>query len=338
MPDPARAQVPSPKSRPRPSPGNFAEEKIVEVERLPVARLRALRRGRRGDGGQEGDAVPPKIGNGTRASFREPHMEADSMEPVVRRRRVRPEIFVIVGLVFAAAAIAKPWGGSRPEPAVRPSPTAAITGVTSMPPAPSPTEPSLLAYYIDPGGAFEQALNDRSGLAGVSWQVLLSGDKHTTFGISTVSVVPYSAPQAPVPPSPTVSWLACPAGGTEVAIRPPLNGHIYALAATWPAGLRVSGVKITYAPFTVGNLKGGGVEVPPLAAEAVVLPYRSGAGVRPSIGSGRFWVASWAVRPAISGAALVSAWQVGPWPWPPGHYVITLATKGGPVSMAVAVH
>jgi hypothetical protein len=340
MPDFPRHPLPSstPPAGPR-IEADLSRQRAVEVGPVPVGRTRALRRGRdeagpgRGEAAGGGAGARPKLWDRTSG----PAIEDEPIQRVVRKRRIRPELVVIVfGLVFAAGAVAKPWG--TPKPAVNPTANPEIGLVATPPPTASPARTPLISREVDPVAA---ALGPR-GMGGrdwveVSWQALSIDDPHAALGVAAIgaAVVPYNGPYLPAPPLPVVAWQARTDPGTALKFTPPANGRIFALGATWPATVEVSAISISSASRT-GTSKAG-VKIKALPAQNVDITAMSSAGSRTATRSGEFWVPPSGHAPPLKGMDLAIAWQFGPWSWPAGSYVITLTTKTGPIALPFVV-
>ena len=80
MPDPARQSSPLPRPTSGPRLGRIEDEKVVDVERLPVNRLRALRRAGRGIEARRRPR-PACIDCRCRVPYAAPQLEGDSIEP-----------------------------------------------------------------------------------------------------------------------------------------------------------------------------------------------------------------------------------------------------------------
>jgi hypothetical protein len=255
----------------------------------------------------------------------------DSIQPVVRRR-LRPEILVLIlGLVFVAGAVAKPWGGNAPA-----APASAVPA-TTVPAAVSTARSS--ASLLPSSGPADLALDARApappSWADVSWRVLKTADSHAALGISTVglTVVPYSGPYPPDPPRPQVSWASSRGGGATTVVTIPAYTNVFAFAATWPRSLAVSGVSVAYTTPDQTATGAPGIPIMPVPASEVVLAPPTSSPAPTALRSGQFWVAPSGYPIDIDPGTLALVWQLGPWSWPAGEYRITLAARGGPVVM-----
>jgi len=251
----------------------------------------------------------------------------DSIQPVVRRRRLRSEFVVIfLGLVFVAGAVAKPWGGNPAAARTTIAPTAGSTAGSTNSARPS----QVLA-----GPARAAPAGHPPSWADVSWTVLKTTDPHAMLGISTVglTVVPYSGPYQPDPPRPQVSWNASPGNGAATIVTIPASSYVFAIAATWPRSLAVSNVSVAYA--TPGETTAGAAAIPilPVPANEVVLAAPSAGPSLSPVRSGQFWIAPSGYPIDIDPSSLALVWQLGPWSWPMGQYQITLSTSHGPIVM-----
>jgi hypothetical protein len=327
---------------PRPAGGRIEGyepwQRIVDAAPVPVARMRApLRSGSAGRGtgrtGQDAGRPDPREKVDAR-------IEDEGIQPVVRRRRVRPElVMVALGLIFAAGAVAKPWGSTKPPVAPTAGPTLIGVVPTAPTPAPAvnPTRSPLIPSQADP----EMAALGPRGMGGrdwveVSWLTLAVDDAHTALGVAAVgaAVVPYNGPYLPAPPLPVVTWRANSDTGEAASFAPPANGRIFAVAATWPRDLDVSAV--TIGPAGPASKARAAARIKALPAGNVVLSGQSPSGAT-SPRSGQFWIPPSDRSPALKGLDLAISWQSGPWSWPSGSYVITLTTKAGPIAMPFVV-
>jgi hypothetical protein len=114
---------------------------------------------------------------------------------------------------------------------------------------------------------------------------------------------------------------------------------VFALALTWPAGLRVDSVSIDYlgtaasGPTVDMPVVAPAARVEPLPGFAVATPGGSNAVASPAPGhdlvSGTFWIAPSGDLAGPAPEHVQAAWQRSPWSWPLGMYRATLSSNAG---------
>jgi hypothetical protein len=267
----------------------------------------------------------------------------DMIQPVVRRRLIRPEwLVLVIGIVFVVSAVAKPWGSTPTlEKGRAPKSSPAQIAVAS-PSAADSASPEPLDFMGVPGLAKAAPIGHGRTWADVSWRALDTTDQHSTLGLSTVSltVVPYSGPYLPDPPAPKVAWTPSVGGAAATVVSIPPDTNVFAIAATWPKSLGVSGISIRYVVAAPLPYQPASSPVVPINASDVVLTSSVRASPSPSataVRSGQFWVAPSAYAPDLDPDTLALVWQLGPWAWPTGEYHITLSTSNGPVVMRLVL-
>jgi hypothetical protein len=273
----------------------------------------------------------------------EPRRLEDSVQPVVRRRRIRAEwLVLVVGIVFVLSAVAKPWGGTQPIiRGTSPTTTPAAIAIAS-PSAVDSASPEPVEFMGIPGMPRAAPNGHGRTWADVRWNVLQKIDTHAALGLSTVglTVVPYSGPYLPNPPSPQVTWSPASRDGAATTVSIPADTHVFAIAATWPTSLQVTGISISYLIVGGQPYQPASSPVVPIAAGSVVLgqpTQASPSSSRSTINSGQFWVAPSAYSPDLDPGTLALVWQLGPWAWPNGQYSITLVAPTGPVVMRLVL-
>ena len=294
--------------------------------------------------------------------------EGDAIQRVGGRRRVRPELVLLVaGVAFLVGALVKPWAGRAP--ATSPAPTDGISEIalaspTALPTdsggpaiavAPSPSHfPNIPPYdyrwpffLTSPTAAPSIGAASASALAAlwstVDWSVLRTTDPHTGWGF-TAALMP-SLPDGPNAPKPTTNWVD--AGYPPVYAAVPLTRaqSVYAIALTWPSNLEVTSVKFVYLgppespPYVPPDSFVADATVTPLPADRDTSPPVSpgdNATIPPwldpgvtAVRSGEFWLAPSEASPNIVAGSIPAAWQSSPWPWPYGAYQVTVTSTSG---------
>ena len=266
-------------------------------------------------------------------------------ERVGKRRPIRPELVVaVLGLVFVAGAILKPWGGSVPaRSAATPGQSQALqTGLVGLPlladasGRPGPQDTGGSRYY----GTAWQA---------VDWTAVTIPDGHSGWGVAAASL-PLRIGAAGVAPEakPDVQWIPATSAASHTTLAVARGRRVFAFAITWPSDEVVTSVTVNYTgsmtepPYVAsGGLKAF-TDISPLPATAVVpthrppLPTAAAASGRP-ISSGQFWVPPTDASPLVDAAAPAQSWSTLPWPWPMGHYKITIATSAGAITMGLTL-
>ncbi len=281
-------------------------------------------------------------------------LPVDEIARIGRRGRLRPELLVVIlGAVFVAAALLKPW----PNPPRSSTPSSPTSALALLPSGAEPTAPVSLAtqpgpsptvniwalippYNYRPGqwpppttGPATGGTAQSAGGAwqSVDWSFLAQQDPHTSWGVAALSLAPAAPSNQPVP---LFDWVPEVAPWSPSTLFVPGDSSVYGIALTWPDSLRVSSVTFDYL-----NLANPRVDVTPVPAAAVATPGPDSTGPTPSptpqqkkpagLTSGSFWIApsSDLVSPAPS--SLSTAWRASPWSWPTGMYRATLATNAG---------
>ena len=320
-----------------------------------------------------GPAIPRPAGRSglapraTEPSSRLGIPDADEIQHIGGRRRLRPEIaLLVVGAIFLIGALAKPWPSEPPAASAiaAASPSSSPASEPSTSAAAGPTGaiaavPSAVAYPDIPpynyrwpffGSAPSAAASGRPAAptvapiptwSAVDWSILTASDTHSGWGFAA-AVMPGTGPN---PDAPRTSWFD--AGTPPVFATVPLvqGRNVYGLAVTWPSTVHVTAVRFVYLgpPQSPSYLPPAGflpnVQVTPLPALRVASPS-AGPAARPTIPpwvdpaageirSGQFWIPpSEALRNAIS-SKLTMAWQSSPWPWPYGTYQVTVTSDTG---------
>jgi hypothetical protein len=241
------------------------------------------------------------------------------------RRRLRSEVLlVIVGSLFLAVTLLKPWslGPATPSSSAAPTgvPTSASTGVQSPVPADLAAQvPTSAAtawrspigwpdvpqwdYGWPVPGASEPAQPGAGTAAdprwsAVDWTVLSTIDPHDGWGYGTAMMSDVAQlPSGATTPTPFTSWFAA---GTPryatITVGPGL--HVFGLAVTWPHDIHVTSVTVGYigGPDHPANMPPAGfpayAQVSPLPAAQVASSSRAAGGsgaaatARQAIGAG----------------------------------------------------
>jgi hypothetical protein len=286
---------------------------------------------------------------------------ADEIARIGKRGRLRPELFVVIlGAVFVAAALLKPWP-NPPRSATPSSPTSALAllpsgaestaplSLTTPPespatqPEPSPTVniwALIPPYNYRPGqwpppttGPATGGTAQSAGGAwqSVDWSFLAQQDTHTSWGVAALSVPTAVQNNQPVP---SLDWVPEVAPWSPSTLYVPGGSSVYGIALTWPDSLRVSSVTFDYL-----NLANPRVDVTPVPAAAVATPGPDSTAPAPSptpqqkrpagLTSGSFWIAPSSDLVSPTPSSLSAAWRASPWSWPTGMYRATLATNAG---------
>ena len=270
------------------------------------------------------------------------------VERVGGRRRIRGEIVVlVVGAIFVAGALLKPWPNARPVATPSAAPTAGPTAgppvliaqQSSGPAAPTVTIPPWEVRTTAPGS--ESSLSSSPGVFfggwdSVDWSVLRTTDPHSGWGF-TAAVMPSLADGlvGPDASSPEIRWIA--AGFPPLIATLPLvqAQSVYAIAVTWPSYLKVSSISLLYLgePEYPAYLPPAGflpnTQVSPLpaarVASASIAPDTAGSAIR----SGEFWITPSEASPNAASSSIPATWQSTPWPWPYGAYQVTVTSASG---------
>jgi hypothetical protein len=290
-----------------------------------------------------------------------------------RRGRLRPEVVALVlGVAFLLAALVKPWpnpartsASESAVPLAEASGTysAATASAASLVSAASPAATQTVDIYLlippydyrpgqwpPPTPATTAATPADTPWSHVDWSFLTELDGHVRWGVSALSL-PSEAPVGRQP-VPVVSWAPEVAPWSPSVIAIPQGSSVFALALTWPSGLKIGSVSIDY----LGAADSGPtVDMPvaapigrltPLPGLAVATPPRpaaqstdaaSGAPVGGDGGliSGTFWLPPSSDLASRTPGPVRSAWQSQPWPWPLGMYRATLASNAGTMIVVV---
>ena len=293
--------------------------------------------------------------------------DADDIQPIGGRRRLRPEIAVlVVAAIFLVGALAKPWPSQPPAAsalaAASPSPSSsagpsasAVAGPTGeVAAAPSagkypdipPSDYRWPFFGSAPSAAASgspaaETVGPLPTWSAVDWSILTNPDTHSGWGFAAAEM-PGAGPGGAIP---RISWVD--AGSPPVYASVPLvqGLNVYAVAVTWPSSVHVTSVKFIYLgpPQSPAYLPPAGFrsngQVTPMPALRVASPSMNPSAsptippwVDPAAGrprSGEFLIPpSDNLQNPIS-SVLTSAWQDSPWPWPYGAYLITLTADGG---------
>jgi len=284
-----------------------------------------------------------------------------------RRRLLRPEVaLLVVGAVFVAGALAKPWAGRSPSasPLAAAAHSAALAAEPSLSVAAEPTAeiaavPSATVYpdippsdyrfpffgsapsSQTPGGSAAPSIGPTPTWSAVDWSVLTSLDTHSGWGF-TAALMPGTGANGATP---KLNWVD--AGSPPVYASVPLvqGLNVYAVAVTWPSSVHVTAVKFVYLgpPQSPPYLPPAGflpnVQVTPLPALRVTSPP-AGAAASPTIpawldpASGTMRSGEFLIPPSDQwnnavATVLTNAWQNSPWPWPYGTYEVTVTSDAG---------
>jgi hypothetical protein len=289
------------------------------------------------------------------------------------RGRLRPEVVALVlGAAFLLAALVKPW----PHPASTAVSESAIVvaeasgtysasaaSSASVAPLASPAATQTVDVYQlippydyrpgqwpPPTPAATAAVPVDTRWSHVDWSFLAKLDGHERWGVSALTL-PSEAPIGGQP-DPVVSWAPEVAPWSPSVIAIPRGSSVFALALTWPSGLKISSVSIDYLG---GAGSGPTVDMPvaapigrltPLPGLAIATPpgpaaqstdAASGAPVGGDGGliSGTFWLPPSSDLASPTPGPIRSAWQSQPWPWPLGTYRATLASNAGTMIVVV---
>jgi hypothetical protein len=256
---------------------------------------------------------------------------ADANEPlehVGRRHFVRPDLAALmVGAVFIAAALVKPWGN-----------------IVSVPSPPGSPQISSQPLVIDRGSSEPTLPDYLDGLSrawtGVDWRFLSETDTHSGWGISAASMAETTASTPlPIVHIPSVRWTPVSTATPPTIIDVGHGMDVFAIAITWPEDLRVTSVSFEYLGngYDPPSATSGGFEpytqLIPLSADAVAAPTE-----QPSSGSphsGEFWVPPAIKSPVTVDRSLVSAWRLLPWSWPLGEFKVTITSQQQPVTLPI---
>ena len=293
--------------------------------------------------------------------------DADDIQHIGGRRRLRPELaVVVVAAIFLVGALAKPWPGQPPAPSAlaaasrSPSPSAGSSASLGVQPtgeiaavAPAATYPDIPPsdYRWPFFGSAPSALASGSPAAEtvaplptwstVDWSILTTADSHSGWGFAAAEM-PGAGLNGAIP---RIRWVD--AGSPPVYASVPLvqGLNVYAVAVTWPSSVHVTSMRFVYLgpPQSPPYLPPAGflpnVQVTPMpalrvasasldpAASPTIPPWVDPAAGGPR--SGEFLIPpSDNLHNPIS-SVLTSAWQESPWPWPYGTYQITVTSDGG---------
>jgi hypothetical protein len=260
------------------------------------------------------------------------------------------------------AALVKPWpnapgSSASGESLVQAAASATVSGVPGPSDSPAPqATPTIDVYRLippynyrpgqwpPPTPASSAALPAETPWSHVDWSFLTDLDGHDRWGISALAL-PSEAPVGGQP-SRVVSWAAEIAPWSPSVIAIPRGSSVFALALTWPAGLRVTDISIDYlgaagsgptvdmpvvAPAgRLTPLPGLAVATPPGPAPQATDPATGApAGKDGGLVSGTFWLPPSSDLAGPTPASVRAAWQSTPWPWPLGMYRATLASNAG---------
>ena len=338
------------------SPDDQAVGRVVDLDPLDDSRENP-RPGRRAGLGPGPAATSNRLGI----------PEADDIQHIGGRRRLRPEVAVlVVATIFLVGALAKPWPSQPPAASAlaaasrSPSESAGPSASAEVEPSGAIAVASSAATYPDiPPSDYRWPFFGSAPSAGpasspaaetvaplptwsiVDWSPLTAPDSHSGWGFAAAEM-PGSGPNAAIP---RISWVD--AGSPPVYASVPLvqGLNVYAVAVTWPSSVRVTSIKFVYLgppqspPYLPpdGFLPNG--QVTPMPALRVALPsVRPAASptippwVDPNAGalqSGEFLIPPTAALHNPIASVLTTAWQDSPWPWPYGSYQITVTADGG---------
>ena len=272
------------------------------------------------------------------------------VERVGGRRRIRGEIVVlVVGAVFVAGALLKPWPNARPVPRPSAAPTTApsvlIAEQSSGPAAPARTMPPSERRTNEPrpDSSLPSSLGDYfGGWDSVDWSALNAADPHAVWGISTASL-PGLVPSRNASRNPAlrISWQPTGSPTSAATVTVDRGRTVFAFAITWPSGVEVSEITVNYVgargepPYIASGGFPPFTELSPLpAAEVTAAPValRTGSEI---IESGQFWVAPAQASPIGGLSSPARAWRILPWPWPMGDYKVTVTSKRGAETMVL---
>ena len=273
-----------------------------------------------------------------------------------RRGPFRPEVIaLLLGIAFVAAALVKPWPGSPRAAAGSPSAAVAVATASDgvgTPAAPT-ASPTINVYALIPPynyrlGPYPPPMARMTATptplpvtawTGVDWTFLASLDTHDRWGVSALTL-PNQAPSDGTP-NPSVSWTPEIAPWSPSVLAIPGGSSAYALAITWPSGLRVTTVSIDYLgaadsrPTVDMPVVSPASHMTPVSALAVATPSdRSGPTATPAyvdggLVSGTYWIAPSSDLTSPTPAHVQAAWQSTPWAWPLGMYRATLLSNAG---------
>jgi len=305
----------------------------------------------------EEQATPGRTGAGEDVSFRDRDEGRTEVQRVGGRRRIRPEVLlVLAGSAFVLAALLKPWPSSPPATGASP----ASSGVAAFSTGPAASEQP--GDYRFPVPSTDQPPEDSSGItssltqrwAAVDWTLLNAVDQHDTWGFGT-AILPDLTTQPPgaTPPSPALSWVAAIARPDPTVLRVASGGGVFALNVTWPSTVKVTGITFRYLggpdhpPYQPPVGFPSFTEVSPIPATQVATPIASATpsatptatptGGGALLRSGQFWIppseASW----NAATTSVPVAWHTLPWPWPDGTFRVTLDTTTGPTAYLLTI-
>jgi hypothetical protein len=285
-------------------------------------------------------------------------LEDDEVQRVGGRRRLRPEILLVLGaVIFLAAALIKPWPGPKPKPSasidaatqtVEPAQIAAQSGAPVMNYGPSPVGwPNVQSWdygwILAGNGPLPGATNLPSTPAPtprlpVDWSVLAAAEPHNGWGFGT-ALVPQTVPKSAMRPvlTPITSWDPTDVAPFSITIDVAPGIDIYALSVTWPSDIKVTGVTFGYVagpnhppylppPGFQAYTQTAALPAVQIASPSPAAKPATGAS---SLGSGQYWIPP--ARDGLPGApqSIRNAWRTHPWAWPGGIYTVDVATTGG---------
>jgi hypothetical protein len=327
------------------NPQDSPEGRLVDFPEIQVEPLRTARRR-----SPVNDAVSP----GDRGQDRD-HDETE-FQRVGGRRRFRSEVLlVIVGSLFLAVTLLKPWPSSPAALRSSVAPTGVPTGVPTPVPAdlavqvetPAPTalrspvgwpDVPQWDYGWPVPGASQAAQRGGAGTAAdprwsaVDWTVLSTIDPHDGWGYGTAMMSDVAQlPSGATTPTPFTSWFAAgPPRYTTITLGPGLQ--VFGLAVTWPHDIHVTSVTVGYigGPDHPANMPPAGfpayAQVSPLPAAQVASSPAASAGGRATataqqaIGVGApIWSGQFWIPPSAGSAGPASASIPNAWhsqPWP----------------------
>jgi hypothetical protein len=293
--------------------------------------------------------------------------DADDIQHIGGRRRLRPEIAVlVVAAIFMVGALAKPWPSQSPAASAlaaasrSPSSSAGLSASAGAEPTGEiAAAPSAVTYPDIPpsdyrwpffgsapsaaasGSPAAETVAPLPTWSTVDWSILTTADSHSGWGFAAAEM-PGTGSNAAIP---RIRWVD--AGSPPVYASVPLvqGLNVYAVAVTWPRSIHVTAVKFVYLgppqspPYLppAGFLPNGQVTPMPVlrvaspsldpAASPTIPPWVDPAAGGPR--SGEFLIPpSDSLHNPIS-SVLTSAWQDSPWPWPYGTYQITVTSDSG---------
>jgi hypothetical protein len=283
------------------NPQDSPEGRLVDFPEIQVEPLRTVRRR---------SPVNAVVSPGDRGQDRD--YDETEFQRVGGRRRFRSEVLlVIVGSLFLAVTLLKPWslGPAAPKSSAAPIgvPTSVSTAVQTPGPADlaaqveTPTPRALRSpvgwpdvpqwdYGWPVPGASQSAQQGGAGAAAdprwsaVDWTVLSTIDPHDGWGYGAAMMLDVAQlPSGATTPTPFTSWFAAgPPRYTTITLGPGLQ--VFGLAVTWPHDIQVTSVTVGYigGPDHPANMPPAGfpayAQVSPLPAAQVASSSPAAAG------------------------------------------------------------